>query len=37
MIDRLIFYIKKYEGVLLYLIFGVLTTAVNFIVYYISN
>ena len=35
MIDRLIFYIKKYEGVLLYLIFGVLTTAVNFIVYYI--
>ena len=35
MIDRLIFYIKKYEGVLLYLIFGVLTTAVNFAVYYI--
>ena len=35
MIDRLIFYIKKYEGVLLYLIFGVLTTAVSFIVYYI--
>ena len=35
MIDRLIFYIKKYEGVLLYLIFGVLTTVVNFIVYYI--
>ncbi|WP_448947031.1 GtrA family protein [Lachnoanaerobaculum sp.] len=35
MIDRLIFYIKKYEGVLLYLIFGVLTTAVNFVAYYI--
>ena len=35
MLDKIIYYIKKYEGVLLYLIFGVLTTFVNIVVYYI--
>ena len=35
MIDKIVFYIKKYEDVLLYLIFGVLTTLVNFVTYYI--
>ena len=35
MIDKIVFYIKKYEDVLLYLIFGVLTTLVNFATYYI--
>lgn len=35
MIDKLIYNIKKYEGVLLYLIFGVLTTLINMAVYYI--
>ncbi len=35
MIDKIVFYIKKYEDVLLYLIFGVLTTLVNFASYYI--
>ena len=35
MINKIVFYIKKYENVLLYLIFGVLTTLVNFVTYYI--
>ena len=35
MLDKIIYYIKKYESVLLYLIFGVLTTFVNIVVYYI--
>ena len=35
MLDKTIYYIKKYESVLLYLIFGVLTTFVNIVVYYI--
>ena len=35
MLDKIIYYIKKYDGVLLYLIFGVLTTFVNIVVYYI--
>ena len=35
MFDKILYYIKKYEGVLLYLIFGVLTTLVNFFVYHI--
>ena len=35
MLDKILYYIKKYEGVLLYLIFGVLTTLVNFVVYHI--
>ena len=34
MIDKIIYNIKKYEGVLLYLIFGVLTTLINMAVYY---
>ena len=35
MLDKTIYYIKKYESVLLYLIFWVLTTFVNIVVYYI--
>ena len=35
MLYKTIYYIKKYESVLLYLIFGVLTTFVNIVVYYI--
>ena len=35
MLERISYYIKKYEGVLLYLIFGVLTTVINMEVYYI--
>lgn len=35
MLERISYYIKKYEGVLLYLIFGVLTTVINMVVYYI--
>ena len=35
MLDKTIYYIKKYESVLLYLIFGVLTRFVNIVVYYI--
>jgi cell wall teichoic acid glycosylation protein gtcA len=37
MLDKTIYYIKKYESVLLYLIFGVLTTFVNIVVYYILS
>ena len=33
MLERISYYIKKYESVILYLIFGVLTTLVNFAVY----
>ena len=35
MVDKIIDNIKKYEGVLLYLIFGALTTVINTVVYYI--
>lgn len=35
MFDKIIDNIKKYEGVLLYLIFGALTTVINTVVYYI--
>ena len=33
MLERISYYIKKYESVILYLIFGVLTTLVNFAAY----
>ena len=35
MLEKISYYIKKYEGVLLYLIFGVLTTLVNFAAYHV--
>jgi cell wall teichoic acid glycosylation protein gtcA len=35
MLDKISYYIKKYEGVILYLIFGILTTLVNFAAYHI--
>lgn len=35
MLDKISYYIKKYESVILYLIFGVLTTLVNFVAYHI--
>lgn len=35
MFNKIIYYIRKYEGILLYLIFGVLTTLINMVVYYI--
>ena len=35
MLERISYYIKKYESVILYLIFGVLTTLVNFAAYHI--
>ena len=35
MFDKIIDNVKKYEGVLLYLIFGALTTVINTVVYYI--
>ena len=35
MLEKISYYIKKYESVLLYLIFGVLTTLVNFAAYHI--
>lgn len=34
MFEKIKFLIKKYEDILLYLIFGVLTTAVNWVVYF---
>ena len=33
MLERISYYIKKYKSVILYLIFGVLTTLVNFVAY----
>ena len=35
MLEKISYYIKKYESVLLYLIFGVLTTLVNFAAYHV--
>ena len=35
MLERISYYIRKYESVILYLIFGVLTTLVNFAAYHI--
>ena len=35
MLERISYYIRKYESVILYLIFGMLTTLVNFAAYHI--
>lgn len=34
MVEKILGLLKRYEGVISYLFFGVLTTAVNFLVYY---